>query len=175
MLTWGAELDRVDIHNYKRRLELIIRSVKEASTCDENKRLILKFGDRCLAEGLSLARVEHLLRLLKVLAEMLAKATRRKMISILEHTEPEDWLFRSVGHFDGQVDGWVYDREGWREATPELINWIIRQLRQFDYTIYYLAKDRDSCGNKVEPNTFEIFDIAIHSLRLKPKDGIICF
>jgi len=74
MLTWGEELDRVDIHNYKRRLELTIRNVKEASTCDENKRLILKFGDHCLAEGLSLPRVEHLLRLLKVLAEMLGKS-----------------------------------------------------------------------------------------------------
>ena len=39
------------------------------------------------------------------------KLSRRQMISILEHTEPSDWLFRSVGHFDGQVDGWVYDRE----------------------------------------------------------------
>ena len=28
------------------------------------------------------------------------KLSRRQMISILEHTEPEDWLFRSVGHFD---------------------------------------------------------------------------
>ena len=103
------------------------------------------------------------------------KLTRRQMISVLEHTEPEDWLFRSVGHYDGQVDGWVYDREGWREATPELIDWIIRQLQQFDYTIYFLAKDKDSYGNKVEPYTFEIFDIAIHSFRLKPKDGIISF
>ena len=103
------------------------------------------------------------------------KLSRRQMISILEHTEPKDGLFRSVGHFDGQVDGWVYDREGWREATPQLIDWIIRQLQQFDYLIYYLAKDRDSHGNAVVPNTFEIFDIAIHSFRLKPKNGIISF
>ena len=103
------------------------------------------------------------------------KLSRRQMISILRHTRPEDWLFRSVGHFDPQTDGWEYDREGWREATPELIDWIIRQLQQFDYTIYYLANNKDSCGNTVEPNTLEIFDIAVHSFRLKPKDGVISF
>ena len=103
------------------------------------------------------------------------KLSRRQMISILRHTRPEDWLFRSVGHFDPQTDSWEYDREDWRQATPELIDWIIRQLQQFDYTIYYLAKNKDSCGNTVEPQTFEIFDIAVHSFRLKPKDGIISF
>jgi len=103
------------------------------------------------------------------------KLTRTQMISILKHTKPEDWLFRSKGHFDGMVDGWVYDNEGYKEATPELINWIIRQLKEFDYMIIFMAKDTDIFGNKVEPNTFEIFDIAIHSFVLKPKDGVIKF
>ena len=96
------------------------------------------------------------------------------MISILEHTELEDWLFRSVGHFDAQTDGWKHDNEDWREATPQLIEWIKRQLQQFDYTIYFLVKDKDS-GNEVESYTFKIFDIAFHSFRLKPKDGVISF
>ena len=102
------------------------------------------------------------------------KLTRRQMISILQHTNPEDWLFRSRGHFDAQTDGWEIDNEDWREVTPELRDWIIRQLQQVDYIIYFRPKDRDSSGNKIEPNTFEVFDIAIHSFELKPK-GIIQF
>ena len=44
------------------------------------------------------------------------KLSRRQIISILEHTEPEDWLFRSVGHFDAQTDGWKHDDERWEKS-----------------------------------------------------------
>ena len=96
------------------------------------------------------------------------------MISILDQTRPEDCFSVWVGHFDAQIDGWKHDNGDWRKATPQLIEWIKRQLQQFDYTIYFLVKDKDS-GNEVEPYTFEIFDIAFHSFRLKPKDGVISF
>ena len=65
--------------------------------------------------------------------------------------------------------------KGGKKATPQLIDWVKRQLQQFDYLVYFCAKDRDDYGNRVEPYTFEIFDVAIYSFRLKPKDGIISF
>ena len=104
------------------------------------------------------------------------RLTRSQMISILKNTKPEDWLFKSLGHFDGMIDGWAYDNEDWRPATASTIAWVIKQLEDFDgYYVDYIAGLEDRYGNKLEPNTFDIWNLAIHHFMLKPAKSIVVF
>jgi hypothetical protein len=97
------------------------------------------------------------------------KLTRSQIVSILRNTSPSDWLFKSEGHFDGMIDGWVYDKEDWRPVNPGLAEWIINQIETFDYHIYFTTSAEDRFGNPQEQGVFEIYDIAIHSFMLKPR------
>jgi hypothetical protein len=100
--------------------------------------------------------------------------TRSQMVSILENTEPQDWLFRMKGHFDGQTDGWEYDREDFRIANKDIIDWVIEQLKRFDgYKILYNEGDRDVFTNKLEKGAFEIYDMAIEDFEMKPSHEFI--
>ncbi|MFZ0965404.1 MAG: hypothetical protein WAN82_02110 [Candidatus Bathyarchaeia archaeon] len=66
-------MDRFDIHNWQRRLELAINSVKSMPTSQNNKEAILSFCNYCSAEGLSIDRIEHYARILKKISELFAK------------------------------------------------------------------------------------------------------
>ena len=66
-------MDRFDIHNWQRRLELAINSVKSMPTSQNNKEAILSFCNYCSAEGLSIDRIEHYARILKKISELFCK------------------------------------------------------------------------------------------------------
>ena len=77
-----------DIHNYKHKLELSLARLENSNVCDSNKKLIFEFHRYCFAEGLSLARVERYVFLLKQIAEILKKefesANKEDIISIVQ-------------------------------------------------------------------------------------------
>jgi site-specific recombinase XerD len=77
-----------DIHNYKRKLELSLARLENSNICDSNKKLIFEFHRFCFADGLSIARVERYVFLLKQIAEILRKdfesANKEDIISIVQ-------------------------------------------------------------------------------------------
>lgn len=88
------------------------------------------------------------------------KLTRKQMLSILENTEPEDWLIRIALKFDGSVDGLVPVDRDFRPIRPGEEEWIRRAISEFRYEASYDAKNR----------TFELSSLALGTFYLKPKE-----
>lgn len=57
------------IYELDKKIESVLRRIKEANISNRNKSLILKFYNHCFSEGLSKLRIEFYLNRLKVLAE----------------------------------------------------------------------------------------------------------
>ncbi len=68
--------ERVDIHDYRKRLERATRLLRESEIPQHDKELILKFTDVLRAERISLGRVAKYIYNLKVLSEMLFQQTK---------------------------------------------------------------------------------------------------
>ncbi|MBW2672650.1 MAG: hypothetical protein JRD89_04430 [Deltaproteobacteria bacterium] len=101
---------------------------------------------------------------------------RNQMTRILEITKPEDWLFALDGHFDGQIDGWAYGDGKYKPATPGLIHRIREDLQRYEGTyVDFNTEPKDTFGNPQEVGVFEIWNLAIFSYRLKPRDGLVRF
>jgi hypothetical protein len=90
-------MDRFDIHNRQRRLELAINSVKSMPASQNNKEAILSFCNYCSAEGLSIDRIEHYARILKKISELFAKdfidAEKQDIVELLLKIESRKLSF----------------------------------------------------------------------------------
>ena len=64
-------MTKYDPHNYKRREELALNSLKKSKIPKRNKQLILEFRQDCIINGLSLARIAKYLYRLKKVSELL--------------------------------------------------------------------------------------------------------
>ncbi len=67
---------KVDIHDYRKRLESAKRLLQESEILQKDKELILKFTDVLRAERISLGRVAKYIYNLKVLSEMLLQQSK---------------------------------------------------------------------------------------------------
>ena len=85
---------KIDIHNFKRRLELVELSLGKMDLPGNDLQLIHEYRDRCFADGLSYARVTKYLHELKGLYVRgmcsIPGARQADIISILAHIERED-------------------------------------------------------------------------------------
>jgi hypothetical protein len=95
-------MSTLDIHERRRRLELVTERIRKSDAIsDEDRRLILGFMDFCFAEGLSVDRVEHYLHILNKLAERMgmmgagfANAGRYvlvKLVGWVKRRDISDW------------------------------------------------------------------------------------
>ncbi len=67
---------RVDIHDYRKRLERATRLLQESKISSQDKEFILKFADVLRAERISFGRVAKYVYSLKVLSEILLRQTK---------------------------------------------------------------------------------------------------
>lgn len=93
---------------------------------------------------------------------------RAQMLKILELTEPSDWLFKDIYHFDGQVDGIEYGKRTWEPVTEQTIEWIKERCLEKRDRVEFITGSRDQFGNTLEPMTFELWNVATHHYELKP-------
>ena len=69
-----AKENKIDIHDYDRQLERLLKRIKTNKKISEaNKKTILKFRDRLLADNLSKARVIYYLGRLLIITEWIKK------------------------------------------------------------------------------------------------------
>jgi hypothetical protein len=94
------------------------------------------------------------------------RLTKAQMIRIIEPTS-DSWLFRSSGHFDGSDDGWHADLKGFEKASQECIAWVLEQLREFDYYVYFNTGNKDDSGNDIEVGIFDIWNGVTHDFEMK--------
>jgi len=118
---------RVDIHNFDRRIELALNSIKSGAFPQKNREAILDFCDYCFAEGLGVERVEHLARMLKKVAEDCKKefeeVTKEDAIQLLGRIESKKlslWTKHDYRVALKKFFRWLRKSENY----PEEVSWI---------------------------------------------------
>jgi integrase len=118
----------LDIYNYPRRLELALENLKKnAKISATNRRLILAFHQRSVAEGLSTPRLVRYVHILSKLAEELGKgfsnATREditRLVAQVENRPLSDWTKQSYKVVLKKFYKWLKHTKGY----PKEVDWI---------------------------------------------------
>ncbi|MGZ8523387.1 MAG: tyrosine-type recombinase/integrase [Chitinophagaceae bacterium] len=86
---------KIDIHNFKHRLELVELAIRSGEIPGKDQRNIWEFRDQCFANGLSLARVSKYMQCIKRLYFLsscaILEASPRDIVSLLALIERSPW------------------------------------------------------------------------------------
>jgi len=120
-------MENHDLYDYKRRLELVLRTIRKAKTSDNNKQILLKYKDDNIAYGLSIARCVRvsydLLRLARLLKKDFGKADEEDMKKVMVRLEDEDIAERTKYDFKVAVKKF-YKWLRKSKSYPEEVEWI---------------------------------------------------
>jgi len=127
--------ERIDIHNYGHRLELVIEKVKKTDMLEANKRHILGFYQSLVLRGISppcMCKYIYEIRNMAVWLEKdLDKATKEDLISVIQKVETEPNYMECTKH-NYKVTLKLFYR--WlknspRKSYPPEVDWITSSLR----------------------------------------------
>jgi integrase len=86
---------KIDIHNFKRRLELVELAIRSGTIPGKDQRNIWEFRDQCFADGLSLVRVSKYMQCIKRLYALsscaIQDASLKDIVALLAKIERSDW------------------------------------------------------------------------------------
>lgn len=123
----------IDIHNYNRKLEREIQSVKNSNVISTaNKNQILKFVDDCLAESITKGRIARCITDLKNINRLLkadfknAKLEHiKKLVARIEQEAWTDWTKYGIKVTIKKFFRWLHQSEEY----PALVKWIKPRIK----------------------------------------------
>jgi integrase/recombinase XerD len=87
--------NKIEVHNYQRRLEGVLKRISESPIDKQDKSLILDFMNDCLSRSLSKARVVKYLdtieRIAKLLGKSFKKVTKEDISRLVREIEEKDY------------------------------------------------------------------------------------
>jgi len=118
-----------DVHNASKRMEYALKTLENKGISEENKKLIRKFVNHCLSEGIGKLRVVKYIYTLAKLAEKLEKdfdkATEEDLRELIRKIETSneytDWTKRDFRIALKKFYKW---HEGNGRKIPEKVEWI---------------------------------------------------
>jgi site-specific recombinase XerD/ribosomal protein L40E len=121
-----------EIYRYKRRIEWVLKRVKNSSMDSENKKKILEFYHECIVRGYSKARIikyiETLERIATLLGKPFSQAKKEDIAELIERIEEKD--YSDWTKYDYKVVLRVFYK--WLRKTedyPEEVRWIKMSIR----------------------------------------------
>lgn len=88
-------MSKIDIHNFKRRLELIELGISDMEISRRDRKTILEFRDQMFADGLGLPRIVKYLASIKALYVLtpwsVQRASQKQIIALLARIERSPW------------------------------------------------------------------------------------
>lgn len=88
-------MSKLDIHDFRRRLELIELGIADMEISRRDRKTVLEFRDQMFADGLGTARVVKYLQSLKAVYDLtpwsLQRATQKRIVEILANIERSSW------------------------------------------------------------------------------------
>jgi len=125
--------NKIEVHNYERRLEGVLSRIDESSIDRKSKSLILDFYNDCLSRGLSKARIVKYLDTLERIARILKKPFKEatkdditRLVREIEERDYSDWT-----KHDYKIILKIFYR--WLKKTeeyPEEVKWIKPRVKK---------------------------------------------
>lgn len=119
--------NRIDIHNYERKLEQETARVSTLNISERNKKIVFKFRDYCFAQGLSQARIWRYLQLIPKIAfwleKDLDKATTEDILRVVQIIEKNDFTYWTKYTYKRALKRF-YKWLGKKEDYPKEVKWI---------------------------------------------------
>jgi len=118
---------RVDIHDYKGRLKQLFRAIRNSKILKSNQKILFQYYHACIAEGLSIGRIEKCLRHLYKIALMLNKPFTKckkedivKIVEWIEQSKYSEWTKHDYKAVLKKFFRWLRKSEEY----PEEVKWI---------------------------------------------------
>jgi integrase/recombinase XerD len=125
--------NKIEVHNYERRLEGVLSRIDESSIDRKCKSLILDFYNDCLSRGLSKARIvkyldtiERIARLLKKPFKEATKDDIARLVREIEEKEYSDWTKHDYKIILKIFYRWLRKTEEY----PEEVRWIKPRVKK---------------------------------------------
>ncbi len=120
---------RFNIYHYEDRVNAVLRDIEKSSQiCQENKNAIQQFYSRCLAEGLTLARISKLLhhvrRIAVILDKNFAEATKDDIVRVVKEIETNPAWSPATKHDYKIILKKLYKSLRGTGEFPEEVKWI---------------------------------------------------
>ena len=97
--------NKIEVHNYQKRLEGVLKRIDESSIDKEDKSLILDFMNDCFSRSLSKARVVKCLDTIERIAKLLGKPFKRvakeDIVRLIREIDEKDYTDWTKGAFQG--------------------------------------------------------------------------
>jgi len=126
-------MSKVDVHNYKRRLEIALRKVDESNIPEDAKKDIFDFNQYSLAKGLTNSRMVKYIYNLILAAELLGKsfteATKEDLVRVVNQVLQKDWADHTKHDFNVIMKRFYKWLEGGDEEYPQKVKWIPTTLK----------------------------------------------
>ena len=118
---------RLDPHNYEKRLNSIIKAIEKSDLSDRNKELIFRFRDSCIMDGLSKPRIEKLMEILKSTAfifdkdfDTINRKDVERFVTLIQQREYSPWTKQSYKIILRKFYKWLKGTEDY----PEEVKWV---------------------------------------------------
>jgi integrase len=151
-----------DLYNRKQTMENLLQKLKRSNISKTNKELIMSFYNQCIADGLSIARINKYLFSLMFLAKLLKKdfnkAKKEDMVKLVASIEKkEDWGDATKQHYKVVIKKFYKWLNG-GEDYPQEVKWIKTTLKNnnrklpseilTEDEIYRMVKAADNARDK---------------------------
>lgn len=127
---------KIDPHNYERQLKSAIRLVEESDLSERNKKIIFRFKDHCVREGLSKPRVIKLLILLRIIGLEIVKdfdkAKRRdieRYVTLIQEKDISVWTKHDYKVALKKFYKWLKQTD---DGYPEEVKWIKTNVKKIE-------------------------------------------
>ena len=142
-----------DIHEYKRKLKKSLERLESSKISRANKKAIVDFHQECFAEGLSIARVERYVFILKQIAEILKKdfkrATKKDIIRVMQEIESRDYTEWTKLFYKVALKKFYRWLRGTKEPPPE-VAWIKLTMKNGNHKLPEELLTQDDVKKMVE-------------------------
>ncbi|MEK6974591.1 MAG: site-specific integrase [Nanoarchaeota archaeon] len=120
--------EKLDPQNYEQRFNNVIKLIEKTDISEKNKKIIFKFKDHCIRDGLSKVRIAKLLEVLKTTAIIFDKDFDRvnkrdieKFITLIQQREYSIWTKQCYKVILKKFFKWY---KGNNEHYPNEVKWI---------------------------------------------------
>lgn len=129
---------KLDLQRYDKRLISMVKLIEKIDISERNKKLIFKFRDDCVRQGLSKPRIVKLLEILKSTAlildkdlDQLKRKDIEKFVTIIQEREYSPWTKQSYKIILRKFVKWVKKTDDY----PEEVKWIKTNISRNQLTL----------------------------------------